>query len=230
MAQPLVLVVDDEPDIRELVRYNLAQSGFQVLCAETGEEGLRVARKEIPAVMVLDVMLPGIEGLDICTLLKNEKSTKSIRILILSARNEEENVVKGFESGADDYLPKPFSPRVLIARVQNLLRREVTASTETVTDTVNYRELVLDPLRFEVRVGKKLLDITSTEFRILQLFLENPGVVFSRGQIVLKVHGAQYPVTDRSIDVQILNLRRKLGKLGGALETVRGIGYRLKEL
>lgn len=224
-----VLIVEDEPDIAEVVCYNLKKDGFQVHCAATGEEGLKLARSIRPAVVVLDLMLPGIDGLDICKLLKGDKETHSIPVLILSARGEEEHVVKGLEVGADDYLAKPFSPRILCARVKSLLRR-VSLPEPQEDDKLVLGALCIDSKRHEVLVQGECVDLTSTEFKILHMLMQKAGWVFSRFQIVDEVHGEDYPVTERSVDVQIAGLRKKLGDHGTYIETVRGVGYRFRDV
>ena len=229
MAQESVLVVDDEEDILQLVTYNLAREGYKVGCAATGEEALRVARAELPDLVLLDLMLPGTDGLEVCTLLKSDPRTAGVPIIMLTAKGEEADVVAGLELGADDYVTKPFSPRVLVARVRAVLRRRAAqASGEHAA--VKVGELVIDPGRHEVLVRGKPIELTLTEFRILHLLARRAGWVFTRYQIVDGVRGPDAIVTDRSVDVHIVSLRRKLGPLGGNVETVRGVGYRLKDV
>jgi len=223
-----ILVVDDEEDILELVRHHLAREGYEVSCAETGEKALDTSRANIPDLVVLDLMLPGIDGLEVARLLKAAKATRAIPIIMLTAKGEEADVVTGLELGADDYVTKPFSPRVLLARVKAVLRRK--GHEEPDEDTVLRRHnLVIHPGRREVLADGKPLSLTFTEFGILAYLARRPGWVFTRSQIVDAVHGDDYPVTDRSVDVQIVGLRRKLGKAGMFVETVRGVGYRFKE-
>lgn len=227
MPKERILVVDDEEDILELVRFNLDKEGFSTSVAGSGEEALKHVRETLPDLVVLDLMLPGIDGLEVCRAMKREARTRDIGIVILSAKGEEADVVTGLELGADDYLAKPFSPKVLIARVRNVLRRNRTNPVDT-TAPVHIDGLEIDPARFEVRCNGELVELTSTEFRIVHFLARRPGLVFTRSQIVTAVHGDDYPVTDRSIDVQIVNLRRKLGPLGDYIETVRGVGYRFR--
>jgi len=228
MAKANILVIEDEEDILELVRYNLAKEGYEVICATTGEEGLGVARSKPPTLVVLDLMLPGVDGLEVCRLLKTDPKTRHIPIVILTARSEEADIVAGLELGADDYMTKPFSPRVLIARVRAVLRRR---SEEPVSEiaTLKRGDLVIHPGRHEVIIKDKPVELTYTEFRILHYLARHPGWVFTRSQIVDAVRGDDYPVTDRSVDVQIVGLRKKLGPHGRYIETVRGVGYRLRE-
>ena len=229
MAQESVLVVDDEEDILQLVTYNLAREGYKVGCAATGEEALRVARAELPDLVLLDLMLPGTDGLEVCKLLKGDPRTARIPVIMLTAKGEEADVVAGLELGAADYVTKPFSPRVLVARVRAVLRRG-TAQASDEQAAVKVGELVIDPGRHEVLVRGKPIELTLTEFRILHLLARRAGWVFTRYQIVDGVRGPDAIVTDRSVDVHIVSLRRKLGPLGGNVETVRGVGYRLKDV
>lgn len=222
-----ILVVDDEDDIVELVRYNLSKEGYQVQCVSTGEEGIRAARERPPHLVVLDLMLPGIDGLDVCKALKGDTSTKGVPIIMVTARGEEADVVTGLELGADDYLAKPFSPRVLLARIKSVLRRGKDSIVDEQT-VVKHDGLSINPLRREVHVESDLVDLTNTEFKILHFLGRQPGMVFTRYQIVDGVHGDDYPVTDRSIDVQVVGLRKKLADCGKMIETVRGVGYRFK--
>ncbi len=227
MANELILVVDDEEDILELVSYNLSRHGYKVDTLTTGEEALEIARKDPPDLIVLDLMLPGVDGLDVCRVLKNDKKTAHIPIVMLTAKGEEADVVTGLELGADDYITKPFSPRVLLARVRAVLRRGMVPDDDAVPLRVH--ELVIDPGRHEVTVNGKRVTLTYTEFRLLHFLARRPGWVFTRNQIIDAVHGSDYPVTDRSVDVQVAGLRKKLGDHGAYIETVRGVGYRFKE-
>jgi two-component system alkaline phosphatase synthesis response regulator PhoP len=228
MARESILVVDDERDILDLVSYNLAKEGFQVACAASGEEALRAARNRPPDLIVLDLMLPGIDGLDVCRTLRSDALTQHVPIVMLTAKGEEADVVAGLELGADDYVTKPFSPRVLIARLKAVLRRRAAPPASEV-QVVRIHEITIHPGRHEVRIGGELLDLTATEFRVLHLLARRPGWVFTRDQIVQAVHGEDYPVTERSVDVQIVGLRKKLGAAGRWIQTVRGVGYRLRE-
>ena len=228
MSREQILVVDDEEDILELVRFNLSKEGYQVLCAATGEEAVEITRSELPDLMVLDLMLPGMDGLEVTKFLKNNPETQNIPIVMLTAKGEESDVVTGLELGADDYVTKPFSPRILLARVKAVLRRKATESTDG-SEVVKIHNLVIHPGRREVRVDGKPVDLTFTEFGILRYLVRRPGWVFTRSQIVDAVRGTDYFVTDRSVDVQIVGLRKKLGSAGKYIETVRGVGYRVKE-
>ncbi len=231
MPKQRVLVVDDELDIVELISYNLTREGFEVQGAHSGEDGLKQARELTPDLVVLDIMLPGMSGLDVCRNLKQEKDTRDIPIIMLSAKGDEADIVAGLELGADDYMTKPFSPRVLLARTRAVLRRkdEEKASTKAPSELLNVNDLVIDTRRHEVSLSGQVLELTATEFRILHFLASKRGWVFTRNQIIRAVHGDDYPVTDRSVDVQITGLRKKLGSFGDYLETVRGVGYRFKE-
>jgi len=228
MAKDRVLVVDDEEDILELVRYNLTREGYEVATAVSGEKALQQARAGLPDLILLDLMLPGVGGLDVCRLLKGDGRTAHIPIIMLTAKTEESDIVLGLEMGADDYITKPFSPRVVSARVRAVLRRR-RAEPVSEEQTIRIRELIVHPGRREVLVKGKAVELTFTEFSVLHTLARRPGWVFTRSQIVDAVRGDDYPVTDRSVDVQIVSLRKKLGTCAGYIETVRGIGYRLKE-
>jgi two-component system, OmpR family, alkaline phosphatase synthesis response regulator PhoP len=227
MSKATVLVVDDEEDIRELVELNLGREGYKVLACESGEQALHMARSKTPDLIVLDLMLPGIDGLEVCKRLKADSALQRIPVVMLTAKGEESDIVAGLELGADDYITKPFSGKVLVARVRRLLRKTV----ETAEDRplVKAHGLVIDPRRYEVTLNGKSVSLTLTEFNILHALARRPGLVFTRYQIVDAVHGEDYPVTDRAVDVQIVALRKKLGTSGKLIETVRGVGYRFKD-
>jgi len=228
MAKEKILVVDDEEDILELIRFNLVREGYKVLCAPSGEEAMNIAQSEIPDLMVLDLMLPGIDGLEVTRVLKNDSRTKDIPIVMVTAKGEEADIVTGLELGADDYITKPFSPRVLVARARAVLRRQSKEYKEE-TPVLRIHDMVIHPGRHEVLIDGKPVQLTLTEFGILEYLARRPGWVFTRTQIVDAVKGEDYYVTDRSVDVQIVGLRKKLGTAGTYIETVRGVGYRFKE-
>lgn len=228
MAKEHILVVDDEEDILELVRYNLSKEGYRVTTVTSGEEALKSARTVQPDIILLDLMLPGVDGLEVCRLLKQDPKTQHLPIIMLSAKGEEADIVSGLELGAADYITKPFSPRVLVARLRAVLRRRATEGvSESAALTIH--DLVIHPGRHEVLVQGQPVDLTVTEFRLLHMLARRPGWVFTRSQIVNGVHGDDYPVSDRSVDVQVVGLRKKLGVCGDYIETVRGVGYRFKE-
>jgi two-component system phosphate regulon response regulator PhoB len=228
MAKETILVVDDEEDILELVRHHLKREGYAVQCADSGEKALTAARTGPVDLIVLDLMLPGIDGLEVTRQLKNAPQTKHIPILMLTAKGEESDVVTGLELGADDYVTKPFSPRILIARTRAIMRR---GSRETIDETavIRVHDIEIHPGRRTVTLQGEPVTLTYTEFQVLSILARRPGWVFTRSQIVDMVRGDDYPVTDRSVDVQIVGLRKKLGRFGDTIETVRGVGYRLKE-
>lgn len=228
MSKERILVVDDEEDILELVRYNLAKEGYHVTGAITGEDALEKAGVEAFDLIVLDLMLPGIDGLEVTKKLKNNRATEQIPIVMLSAKGEEADIVTGLELGADDYITKPFSPKVLIARVRTALRRKNITPDDHVA-VVHIHNLEIHPGRRSVLANGHPVDLTFTEFQVLYILARRPGWVFTRGQIVDAVRGGDYPVTDRSVDVQIVGLRKKLGSCGKYIETVRGVGYRFRE-
>lgn len=228
MAKERILVVDDEEDLQELVEYNLSKEGYRVTCVSTGEQAIREARTQAPALIVLDLLLPNVDGLEVCKILKQDSRTKHIPIVMLTAKSEEADHVTGLELGADDYITKPFSPRVLLARVKAALRRKSNESPDR-EGVLTIRELMIHPGRHEVLVEGAPLVLTYTEFRLLHFLAQRPGWAYSRGQIVDAVKGEDYPVTERSVDVQVAGLRKKLGKFGAYIETVRGVGYRFKE-
>ena len=228
MTKRRILAVDDEEDILELVRFNLAKEGYQIIGTTLGNDCLNVARTEHPDLIVLDLMLPDIDGLEITKILKNTLETKDIPIIMLTAKGEEADIVTGLELGADDYITKPFSPRILAARVKAVLRRKEKAVSEE-SYSISIHDLVIHPGRREVLLGGKPVQLTFTEFGILHYLAAKPGWVFTRNQIVDTVRGEDYFVTDRSVDVQIVGLRKKLGPAGKYIETVRGVGYRFRE-
>jgi len=227
MSKATILVVDDEEDIRELVELNLQREGYMVLTSETGEQALTLTRTKTPDLVVLDLMLPGMDGLEVCKRLKSDPGLQHIPVVMLTAKGEESDIVTGLELGADDYIAKPFSGKVLVARIRRLLRRTTEATDDK--PLVKVHGLVVDPNRHEVSLNGKLVTLTLTEFNILHTLARRPGVVFTRYQIVDAIHGDDYLVTDRAIDVQIVALRRKLGSCGKLIETVRGVGYRFKD-
>jgi len=226
MPQAHILVVDDEPDLLELVQYNLIRSGYQATCVESGEAALAFIRSQLPDLMVLDLMLPGIDGLDLCKMVKQEPQTAMLPVVMLTARTEDADVVTGLEIGADDYLTKPFSPRVLLARIKAVLRRQGEEKPHDASIVV-HGDIRIHPGHHEVRIGERLIRLTPTEFRILHLLAQRPGWVFTRYQIVDRARGDDAGVTERSVDVHIAALRRKLAPCGEVVETIRGVGYRL---
>jgi two-component system phosphate regulon response regulator PhoB len=235
MAKVNVLVVEDEADIQQLVSYNLIRAGFHVTCADSGEEALERLRTEEIDCVLLDLMLPGMSGLQVCTAMRKVDSNikRSIPIIMLTAKGEEEDVVAGLECGADDYITKPFSPKVLIARIKAVIKRAFADQSEA--DESRKTIIVVDGLeidkgRHEVKVNGADVQLTSTEFSILSLLAGKPGWVFTRQQIIDHARGYDFLITPRAIDVQIFGLRKKLNEYGKMIETVRGIGYRYRSI
>ena len=228
MAKEKILVVEDEDDLRELLRFHLTKEGYHPQCVASGEEAVRVARTHAPDLVLLDLMLPAMDGLQVCKLLRGDPRTQHAAIIMLTAKGEESDIVTGLEVGADDYITKPFSPKVVIARIRNALRRRSTEGADEAAP-IHAGEIAIHPGRHEVTVKGRPVRLTFTEFRILQFLASRPGWVFSRQQIVDAVRGEDYAVTDRAVDVQIVGLRRKLGNAGQRIETVRGVGYRFAE-
>jgi two-component system alkaline phosphatase synthesis response regulator PhoP len=228
MAGEHILIVEDEEDIAELLEYNLGRQGYEAESVGTGEDGLQLARDAMPDLVLLDLMLPRLSGIEVCRSLKADPETAQIPVIMLTAKGEEEDIVAGFDAGADDYVTKPFRPKVLLARVKAVLRRGAAARLRE-NDLVEMEGITIHPGRHEVHVDGRKVDLTRTEFLILQFLASRPGWVFTRGQIVRSVHGDDYPVTGRSVDVQIAALRKKLGPAGEQVKTVRGVGYKMGE-
>jgi len=228
MSKEHILIVDDEEDVLELIRYNLEKEGYRISMASTGEKAIEKARTKKPDLILLDLMLPGIDGLEVCRILKTDDLTSGIPIVMLTAKGEEIDIVTGLEIGADDYITKPFSPRVVIARIRALLRRGKKQEQEK-TSQVKIHNIIINADRFEVRVDDEPIILTATEFQILLHMAKHPGWVFTRSQIIDAVKGDDYPVTDRSVDVQIVGLRKKLKSAGQYIKTIHGIGYRFEE-
>ncbi len=233
MVRQSVLVVEDEEDIQELVGYNLLKEGYQVAGVASGEDALRTVASKTPDLILLDIMLPGLDGLKVCRKLKENPKFESIPIIMLTAKGEEPDIVAGLNMGADDYITKPFSPRVLLARVQAVLRRAQAkpgaAPEEKETEIIKIRDLLIHPGRHEVLVRGQPVELSVTEFKLLHLLARRPGWVFTRQRILDGLHGDNYAITDRAVDVQVVGLRRKLGPAENYIETVRGVGYRFKE-
>lgn len=227
MSNNTVLIVEDE-DIRTLLAYNLGKEGFSVTAVESGEQGLQLAIANHPDLIILDLMLPGMDGFSVCRALKKSYETRGNPIIIASAKGEEADIITGLEMGADDYVVKPFSPKVLNARIHALMRRTGQQPADQ-DDVVRIHELELDPVRFKARLAGEKLELTSNEFHVLHFMARHSGRVFTRYQIVNAVRDEDYIVTERAIDVQIAGIRKKLGKHADYIETVRGIGYRFKE-
>ena len=224
----MVLVIEDEPDIRELIHFNLNKFDYKVQLANNGEKGLKEARALEPDLILLDLMLPGIQGIDVCRVIKSDANLKNIPIIILSALGQEEDIVKGLDAGADDYVTKPFSLDILNARIKTVLRRYNTNYDEDLSENISLKGIEISSRTRDAKIDGKSISLTYTEFQILHLLISHPGWVFTRYQIIDKIRGENYPVTDRSIDFQIVGLRKKMLGKGNLIETIRGVGYRFQ--
>ncbi len=227
-----ILVVEDDADIQQLVSYNLIKSGMNVSCADSGEEALQLLNQEQIDLVILDLMLPDRDGMEVCTIIREKPDNAVLPIIMLTAKSEEDDIITGLACGADDYVTKPFSPRVLIARVQALLRRKQKRrppDQHGESETITIHSMVIHRGRHEVLLEGRQIHLTATEFTILEQLAGRPGWVFTRQQIIDRIRGYDYLITPRAVDVQIFGLRKKLGSTGACIETVRGIGYRLKE-
>jgi DNA-binding response OmpR family regulator len=228
MNKPLIVVVEDEQAIQDVVAYNLRREGYEVLLAGDGDEGLALIQSKRPALVILDLMLPGIDGLSICQQLRADAKTRSIPLMILSAKEEESDIVIGLSLGADDYLAKPFSPREMLARVKALLRR-ANNSRSVADDYIQVGPLAIDFSRFEAKLSGQPLKFTATEFKLLAELAGHPGRALTREHLLNSAVGDAVVVVDRNIDVHIRSVRKKLGDHAGMIETVRGLGYRFVE-
>lgn len=229
MTKETILIVDDEEDIIELIKYNLKNEGYSILTAEAGEQAIKIAKQARPDLIVLDLMLPGMDGLEVTRYLRSNDQTRDLPIVILTAKGEESDIITGLELGANDYISKPFSPKVLTARIRAILRRRRKES-ETESEKIRQEgDLVIDRTRHLVTLEGNALDLTLSEFELLSFLANKKGWVFTRGQIVDAIRGENYAVTERSIDVVIVGLRKKLKHYAEVIETVRGVGYRFRE-
>ena len=228
MKEPHILIIEDDPDIRELLSCSLADQNWQLSLTESAESGLVILREKGADCILLDIMLPGMDGLALLRRIKANSEWISIPVILATAKGEETDIIAGLDLGADDYVVKPYSPKVLAARIKAALRRKKASINMEDPDSWEEGGLSLDLRRHEVTWQGVSLDLSATEFAILQVFLSRPGEVFTRGKLIDSVRGDNYPVTERSVDVQILGLRRKLGEPGNMIETVRGVGYRFK--
>ncbi len=228
MKKANLLLVDDEEDILELLTNHLLKEGYEIQCATSGEEALHMARLNCFSLILLDLMLPGIDGLEVARRLKSDASTRDIPIVMLTAKGDDSDIIAGLELGADDYITKPFNLKVLVARIRAVLRRKLSNADEAQPPQVKGHGIHIDVRRQDVKVDGTLVHLTLTEFCILSLLAQKPGWVFSRAQINEHIRGSGYSVTDRSVDVQIVGLRKKLGGAGENIETIRGVGYRFR--
>lgn len=230
MKHEKIVVVEDERDILEVIDYNLGREGYRVVTTTDGLEALRLIRDEAPDVVLLDLMLPGLDGIELCRRLKSDAVTKATPIIMVTAKGEEADVVLGLGVGADDYITKPFSPRELVARVKAVLRRGPLKEETGLGERIVRDGVVIDAARFEVRVDSKPVTFTATEFRLLHFLASHPGRVFTRDQLLNRVIGEHAVVIDRNIDVHVRAMRKKLDVYGELIETVRGVGYRFRDV
>ena len=227
--QKKILVVEDEEDIRDILLYNLEKSGYQVMSSPTGEEGVKAVRHQEPDLVLLDIMLPGLSGLDVCRILKAHADTAKVPVIMVTAKGEEDDIIKGLELGADDYITKPFKVREVMARIATVFRRSQTASAGA--SRVEKKEIApftWYPEKASIVIENNELVLTPSEYKLMELMLSKPGWVFTRNQIMEYVKGDDTHSTSRAIDVVVVGLRKKLKKFEGDIQTVRGIGYRLK--
>lgn len=223
-----ILIVEDEEDIIELMSYTLRQDGYEIDYVKTGEEAIKAVVQKQPDLVLLDLMLPGLDGGTICKHIRQDAQLCKIPVMMVTAKSEDSDIVQGLEVGADDYLVKPFSPRVLRARVKALLRRDQDDDITQSNKVLSFKGIVLDAGKHEVIVEGEPVYLTHSEFLALTMLMSNPGWVFSRYQLISAIHGDEHVVTDRTVDVMVVSLRKKLGKAASLVETVRGVGYRLK--
>ncbi len=229
MPRRKIVVIEDEPDILEAIAYNLEREGFHVISATSGDEGLETVVREAPELLLLDLLLPGLDGLEVCRRLKLDPVTQQIPIIMVSAKGEESDIVLGLGVGADDYITKPFKPKELVARVRAVLRRGAFREGETSNERVVRGALVVDSTRHEVTVEGAEVTLTPTEFRLLHLLASHPGRVFTRDLLVTRVIGDGAAVIDRNIDVHVRSIRKKLGEHRNLIDTIRGVGYRFRD-
>lgn len=225
MKKHKILIVEDEKDIRELIHFHLFREGYDIVEAGDGAQALEIAFEEQPDLVILDIMLPTLDGVEVCQRLRANSATKDSKIIFLSAKGEEEDIIKGLELGGDDYITKPFSPKVLLARIKSVLRRNFEEQQEK----LELHDISLDEGKKRVLIAGVEVAFSATELQLLKLFMQKPGHVYTRSQIVDSIKGHNHAVTDRSVDTQLVSLRKKLGEKGKLIETVWGIGYRFKE-
>lgn len=228
MNKTRILVAEDEKDILDLIHFNLFKENFEVDLASDGQQALDRVEQSVPDLAVLDIMMPGLDGITLCEKLRSSEKYANLGIILLTAKGTEEDIVRGLEAGADDYITKPFSPKVLVARVNALLRRKDKKHTQA-TAQIKVHNMSIDVERRQFLLDSNEIELTYTEFQLLILLSSNPGVVYTRSQIVDTIRGENHAITDRSVDVQVVGLRKKLGESGQLIQTVRGVGYRLKE-
>jgi DNA-binding response OmpR family regulator len=230
MSKKKIVIIEDEPDILEVLSYNLKREGFDVFSATNGPLGLSLVEKESPDLLLLDLMLPGLDGIEICSAIKNNPASQNTLIIMVTAKGEESDIVLGLGVGADDYITKPFSPKELVARVKAVLRRGQLVDTVSQSEKIQVGDLSIDTSKFEVYIGSNEIRLTATEFRLLHYLASNPGRVFSREQLLSRAMGDDVVVVDRNIDVHIRGIRKKMDIDPPLIETIRGVGYRLRDI
>jgi two-component system phosphate regulon response regulator PhoB len=230
LVKTKILVIEDEPDILEVIQYNLEREGHKVIACRNGELGLSRIRTDDPDLVILDLMLPGMDGVEVCRQVKSDPVTRAIPVIMVTAKSEESDIVLGLGIGADDYITKPFSPKELLARVKVVLRRGPLRAESGGGDRVVRGPLSIDMARHEARIDDEVLTLTPTEMRLLHFLASHPGRVFQRAHLLSRVIGEDAIVTDRNIDVHVRALRQKLGENGEWIETVRGVGYRFADI
>ena len=224
----IILVIEDEPEIAELLATHIRHAGYLVRVIDRGLAGMTIAQQETPDLILLDLMLPDVDGLEVCRELQRSPQTSGIPIIMLTARGEESDIVDGLECGATDYITKPFSSKVLLARIRNILRRsDMAGSSPSGEDSIKVANIAIDNQRHEIRIDGSLIELTLSEYEILHYLARRPGFVRTRDQIISALHGDRVVMSRRTIDVHVTALRRKLGESGGLIETIRGVGYRL---
>jgi two-component system phosphate regulon response regulator PhoB len=229
MEKRTILVIEDEPDILDVIDFNLRREGFDVVPSGDGDQGLRLAQESIPDLILLDLMLPGRDGLEICRRLRADIATRAIPIIMVTAKGDEGDIVLGLGIGADDYITKPFSVREMLARVKTVMRRGPLVDVGRSRDRIVRDPLIIDKARHEVRINGVLSVFTATEFRLLHFLAAHPGRVFTRNQLLDRVIGEDSDVIDRNIDVHIRAIRKKLGDCASLIQTIRGVGYRFRD-
>ena len=228
MPEEKITIIEDEEDIRHLICYNLEKTGYTVNEHESGEQGLAGIKADPPDLVLLDLMLPGMDGMEVCRQLKKDAVTRAIPVIMISAKGEESDIISGLELGAEDYISKPFSPKILLARIRTVMRRAAQPQPGK-DEVIQIDGLQLDPRKFNATVAGNYLELTAGDFRLLYFLASHPGWVFTRYQIVDAIRGEGYVVTERAVDVQVAGLRKKLGSFGPYIQTVRGVGYRFKD-
>ena len=229
MKREKIIVVEDEVDIREIIEYNLSREGYQVYVTPDGENALRLIKKQTPDLVLLDLMLPGLDGIEVCRMLKNDPVTRPIPVIMVTAKGEESDIVLGLGIGADDYVTKPFSPKELLARIKAVLRRGLLKEERSARERIIRGEVVIDAGRHEVRIHGKPANFTPTELRLLHFLASHPGRVFTRDYLLSQATGEDAFIVDRNIDVHIRAMRKKLGTYRDLIETIRGVGYRFQD-